>query len=51
MRSAPAQFHGVKRKVGDASGMSPEETQKYQEKFLEFEENKIKRQKAVYLFI
>ena len=44
-RSAPAKFHGAKRKVGDASGHSAEEAQKYNEKYYEFEENKLKRNK------
>ena len=44
-RKAPAQFHGVKRKVGDASGSSTEEMQKYKEKYEAVEENVIKKKK------
>ena len=45
MRKKPAQFHGVKRKVGDASGKSAEEVKTYNEKYVAVEENAIKKAK------
>ena len=50
MRKKPAQFHGVKRKVGDASGKSTEEVKKYKEVYEAVEENmtKIKKQQKEY---